>query len=76
MMLDLAIAMTISFIYFRLQISEYLCGIFYLVSHPFVALISHRCQPEIPMVIAYIYMFTGKCPLLLHTVMNEKSQNN
>ena len=41
----------------------------------FVALISHRCQPEIPMVIAYIYMFTGKCPLL-HTVMNEKSQNN
>jgi len=76
MMLDLAIAMTISFSYFRLQISEYLYGIFHLVSHLFVALISHRCQPEIPMVIAYIYMFTGKCPLLLHTVMNEKSQNN
>ena len=73
MMLDLAIAMTISFIYLRLQISD---GIFHLVSHLFVALISHRCQPEIPMVIAYIYMFTGKCPLLLHTVMNEKSQNN
>ena len=33
MMLDLAIAMTISFIYFRLQISEYLYGIFHLVSH-------------------------------------------
>jgi len=43
MMLDLAIAMTISFIYFRLQISEYLYGIFHLVSHLFVALISHRC---------------------------------
>jgi len=73
MMLDLAIAMTISFIYLRLQILD---GIFHSVSHLFVALISHRCQPEIPMVIAYIYMFTGKCPLLLHTVMNEKSQNN
>jgi len=73
MMLDLAIVMMSSFIYLRLQILD---GIFHLVSHLFVALISHRCQPKIPMVIAYIYMFTGKCPLLLHTVMNEKSQNN
>ena len=53
MMLDLAIVMMSSFIYLRLQILD---GIFHLVSHLFVALISHRCWPEALMVTAYLHV--------------------